>query len=192
MNDYFNWIKTGYFKIQLKVYGRDGEKCKSCETKISKITQNNRSTYFCKESQNWCPNFLLKHFWCRHVQILKYHHLLLFNHARGNKVSFSSAKNTLSISGFCDLLMLAIWNSFKIWYSLSPYYSLSINSDAKSTVSLESRPTQLIFSWSLISHLSFELYLLTKISNSLLSSSLRQLWPYQRFLKILKEYRYVR
>ena len=53
LNDYFNAeSKPGYFKIQLKVYGRDGEKCKSCETKISKITQNNRSTYFCKESQN--------------------------------------------------------------------------------------------------------------------------------------------
>ena len=53
LNDYFNAeSKPGYFKIQLKVYGRDGEKCKSCETNISKITQNNRSTYFCKESQN--------------------------------------------------------------------------------------------------------------------------------------------
>ena len=53
MNDYFNAeSKPGYFKIQLKVYGRDGEKCKSCETNISKIIQNNRSTYFCKESQN--------------------------------------------------------------------------------------------------------------------------------------------
>ena len=53
LNDYFNAeSKPGYFKIQLKVYGRDGEKCKSCETNISKIIQNNRSTYFCKESQN--------------------------------------------------------------------------------------------------------------------------------------------
>ena len=53
LNDYFNAeSKPGYFKIQLKVYGRDGEKCKCCETNISKITQNNRSTYFCKESQN--------------------------------------------------------------------------------------------------------------------------------------------
>lgn len=53
LNDYFNAeSKPGYFKIQLKVYGRDGEKCKSCESNISKITQSNRSTYFCKESQN--------------------------------------------------------------------------------------------------------------------------------------------
>ena len=53
LNDYFNAeSKPGYFKIQLKVYGRDGQKCKSCESNISKITQNNRSTYYCKESQN--------------------------------------------------------------------------------------------------------------------------------------------
>ncbi len=53
LNDYFNAeSKPGYFKIQLKVYGRDGEKCKSCNSNISKITQSNRSTYYCKESQN--------------------------------------------------------------------------------------------------------------------------------------------
>ena len=53
LNDYFNAeSKPGYFKIQLKVYGRDGEKCKSCKSNISKITQSNRSTYYCKESQN--------------------------------------------------------------------------------------------------------------------------------------------
>ena len=53
LNDYFNAeSKPGYFKIQLNVYGKEGEKCPSCESKISKITQNNRSTYFCKESQN--------------------------------------------------------------------------------------------------------------------------------------------
>tara|TARA_E500000075_G_scaffold134985_1_gene153704 strand:- start:149 stop:961 length:813 start_codon:yes stop_codon:yes gene_type:complete len=53
LNDYFNAeSKPGYFKIQLNVYGKDGEKCSSCESKITKITQNNRSTYFCKETQN--------------------------------------------------------------------------------------------------------------------------------------------
>ena len=53
LNDYFNAeSKPGYFKIQLKAYGRDGEKCSNCESKILKITQNGRSTYFCKESQN--------------------------------------------------------------------------------------------------------------------------------------------
>ena len=53
LNDYFNAeSKPGYFKIQLKVYGRDGQKCSKCESNISKITQSNRSTYFCKESQN--------------------------------------------------------------------------------------------------------------------------------------------
>ena len=53
LNDYFNAeSKPGYFKIQLKVYGRDGQKCSKCESNILKITQSNRSTYFCKESQN--------------------------------------------------------------------------------------------------------------------------------------------
>ena len=53
LNDYFNAeSKPGYFKIQLNIYGKDGEKCSSCESKITKITQNNRSTYFCKETQN--------------------------------------------------------------------------------------------------------------------------------------------
>ena len=53
LNDYFNAESNpGYFKIQLNVYGKDGEKCSSCESKITKITQNNRSTYFCKETQN--------------------------------------------------------------------------------------------------------------------------------------------
>ena len=53
LNDYFNAeSKPGYFKIQLKAYGRDGEKCSKCDSKILKITQNGRSTYFCKESQN--------------------------------------------------------------------------------------------------------------------------------------------
>ncbi len=53
LNDYFNAeSKPGYFKIQLNVYGKDGEKCSRCESKITKITQNNRSTYFCKETQN--------------------------------------------------------------------------------------------------------------------------------------------
>ena len=53
LNDYFNAeSKPGYFKIQLKVYGRDGQKCSKCESNILKITQSNRSTIFCKESQN--------------------------------------------------------------------------------------------------------------------------------------------
>ena len=53
LNDYFNAeSKPGYFKIQLNVYGKDGEKCSSCESKITKITQNNISTYFCQETQN--------------------------------------------------------------------------------------------------------------------------------------------
>lgn len=53
LSDYFNAeSKPGYFKIQLKVYGRDGKKCKNCKSNISKIIQNNRSTYYCKESQN--------------------------------------------------------------------------------------------------------------------------------------------
>ncbi len=52
LNDYFNAeSKPGYFKNKLNVYGRDGESCKVCKSKIKHITQNNRSTYFCVTCQ---------------------------------------------------------------------------------------------------------------------------------------------
>ncbi|MAH78325.1 MAG: DNA-formamidopyrimidine glycosylase [Rickettsiales bacterium] len=43
----------GYFKNQLKVYGRENKNCFNCKNnnKIIKIIQNGRSTFFCKNCQ---------------------------------------------------------------------------------------------------------------------------------------------
>lgn len=43
--------KPGYFKQELNVYGRKGEECNICGTKIVKIVQSGRTTYFCPECQ---------------------------------------------------------------------------------------------------------------------------------------------
>ncbi len=44
---------SGSFQKEFKVYGREGKKCprNNCKSKILKIFQNNRSTYFCKLCQ---------------------------------------------------------------------------------------------------------------------------------------------
>ena len=42
----------GYFKIQLNVYGRNGQKCKKCEAEIVKVIINQRATYFCPKCQS--------------------------------------------------------------------------------------------------------------------------------------------
>lgn len=42
---------AGYFKIQLNVYDRENEVCVNCENLISKITQNQRASYFCNICQ---------------------------------------------------------------------------------------------------------------------------------------------
>jgi formamidopyrimidine-DNA glycosylase len=41
----------GYFKQTLSVYGREGKNCSSCSGKISRIVQNQRSTFYCKKCQ---------------------------------------------------------------------------------------------------------------------------------------------
>jgi len=43
--------KPGYFSQELSVYGREGENCFSCNGKINKITQNQRSTFYCPKCQ---------------------------------------------------------------------------------------------------------------------------------------------
>jgi len=43
--------KPGYFKQQLRVYGRDGEPCVSCYNEIRKIKLGGRSTFYCLECQ---------------------------------------------------------------------------------------------------------------------------------------------
>jgi formamidopyrimidine-DNA glycosylase len=43
--------EPGYFKQSLRVYGREGEACLVCESKIRRIVQNGRSTFFCGKCQ---------------------------------------------------------------------------------------------------------------------------------------------
>jgi len=42
---------TGGYVKYLKVYGREGEPCKTCKTAIERITQAQRSTFFCPACQ---------------------------------------------------------------------------------------------------------------------------------------------
>jgi len=39
--------KQGYFQVYLRVYNRQGEPCKKCQTRIRKITLAGRSSYYC-------------------------------------------------------------------------------------------------------------------------------------------------
>ena len=45
----------GNFQKEFKVYGRDKQNCKrfSCSGTINKITQSNRSTFWCEICQKW-------------------------------------------------------------------------------------------------------------------------------------------
>lgn len=43
--------EPGYFRQELFVYEREGEECRVCVTPVSKITQGQRSTYFCRKCQ---------------------------------------------------------------------------------------------------------------------------------------------
>ncbi|CAC9449827.1 Formamidopyrimidine-DNA glycosylase (EC [uncultured Gammaproteobacteria bacterium] len=43
--------KPGYFSQTLSVYGRENEKCMQCGSKITRIIQNQRSTFYCKSCQ---------------------------------------------------------------------------------------------------------------------------------------------
>lgn len=38
---------TGYFQLELKVYGRTAQACVTCQTPLQQITQGQRSTWFC-------------------------------------------------------------------------------------------------------------------------------------------------
>jgi len=44
--------QPGYFTQTLNVYGREGEPCSICNGKISRIIQNQRSTFYCKSCQS--------------------------------------------------------------------------------------------------------------------------------------------
>ncbi len=43
--------KPGYFAQQLNVYGREGEPCHHCGTRIKQLTQGQRSSYYCPRCQ---------------------------------------------------------------------------------------------------------------------------------------------
>jgi formamidopyrimidine-DNA glycosylase len=43
--------KPGYFALQLKVYGREGEACPGCGRPIVQERLGGRSTYFCRKCQ---------------------------------------------------------------------------------------------------------------------------------------------
>lgn len=43
--------RPGYFQQQLLVYGHEGEPCQSCSTPIKRITQSQRSTWYCPHCQ---------------------------------------------------------------------------------------------------------------------------------------------
>jgi len=43
--------KPGYFSQELSVYGRENEKCYTCNGKIKRIVQNQRSTFYCPKCQ---------------------------------------------------------------------------------------------------------------------------------------------
>jgi formamidopyrimidine-DNA glycosylase len=52
LRDYVNADGTpGYFRQRLYVYERDGQPCRRCGTSIRKLTQGQRSTYFCPSCQ---------------------------------------------------------------------------------------------------------------------------------------------
>ena len=41
----------GYFSLELKVYGRNNEKCKHCDSEIKKIIIGQRATFYCEVCQ---------------------------------------------------------------------------------------------------------------------------------------------
>ena len=43
--------EPGYFSLELKVYGRDGEPCPSCDAPIAAAVLGQRSTWYCKRCQ---------------------------------------------------------------------------------------------------------------------------------------------
>ena len=42
---------AGYFQHEFKIYGREKKPCKACDTKIERIIQGGRSTFYCSRCQ---------------------------------------------------------------------------------------------------------------------------------------------
>lgn len=52
INDFLNASQQrGYFQINFKVYGREGQVCTSCSAKIEKLKIGGRASYFCSKCQ---------------------------------------------------------------------------------------------------------------------------------------------
>lgn len=45
--------RPGYFAVSLQAYGREGLPCHRCGTPIRRVTQAQRSTYYCVRCQRW-------------------------------------------------------------------------------------------------------------------------------------------
>jgi formamidopyrimidine-DNA glycosylase len=43
--------QSGLFAVQLKVYGRAGEPCPTCQTPIERLVMAGRSTFYCPRCQ---------------------------------------------------------------------------------------------------------------------------------------------
>ena len=53
LNDFADALgESGYFKISLAVYGREGEACGRCGRTIRRIVQAGRSTFYCPGCQH--------------------------------------------------------------------------------------------------------------------------------------------
>ncbi|KAA3612220.1 MAG: bifunctional DNA-formamidopyrimidine glycosylase/DNA-(apurinic or apyrimidinic site) lyase [Calditrichaeota bacterium] len=52
LNDFVNSTgESGYFQLELAVYGRENEPCKICKEKITRVVQSGRSSFFCPRCQ---------------------------------------------------------------------------------------------------------------------------------------------
>jgi formamidopyrimidine-DNA glycosylase len=51
IRDYAGAGTGGYFQRQLSVYGREGEPCDTCNSRIKSIVQSGRSTFYCPRCQ---------------------------------------------------------------------------------------------------------------------------------------------
>jgi formamidopyrimidine-DNA glycosylase len=53
LNDYVQVSgELGYFQNQWAVYGREGQKCRTCDSVIERVVQSNRSTFYCPQCQS--------------------------------------------------------------------------------------------------------------------------------------------
>ena len=43
--------ESGYFKVSLSVYDREGQTCRRCQRSIRRIVQSGRSTFYCPGCQ---------------------------------------------------------------------------------------------------------------------------------------------